>query len=119
MISKAARAFPAGVLSGPRWAGKTTLLRHAFAKADYRLLEDPAVVAAENAGEDIAAPVDHAGIDVAAGGDQADVFGNRRVCRTGPLAVDDPVEGVGISDIGGLHHDPRCWLAGRAGLACR
>jgi predicted AAA+ superfamily ATPase len=33
------------VLTGPRRAGKTTLLRRAFPKATYRLLEDPEVVA--------------------------------------------------------------------------
>src|SRR3546814_3272697 len=54
---------------------------------------------------------------MAAGGDQADVFGHRRVRRAGPLAVDDLVEGVGVADIGRLHRDPHCWLTGRAGLA--
>src|SRR5438128_282962 len=42
---RAARAFPAVVLTGPRRAGKTTLLRHVFPDASYRLLEDPDVVA--------------------------------------------------------------------------
>jgi uncharacterized protein len=45
-LSRAARAFPAVVLTGPRRAGKTTLLRHVFPSAGYRLLEDPAIVAA-------------------------------------------------------------------------
>lgn len=44
-IRKAARGFPAIVLSGPRRAGKTWLLRHLFPKADYVLCEDPDVVA--------------------------------------------------------------------------
>jgi predicted AAA+ superfamily ATPase len=44
-IEKAARAFPALVLTGPRRAGKTTLLRRAFPTAAYRLLEDPEIVA--------------------------------------------------------------------------
>ena len=44
-ISRAVRAFPALVLTGPRRAGKTYLLRRMFPKADYFLLEDPDVVA--------------------------------------------------------------------------
>lgn len=44
-IRKAARSFPATVLTGPRRAGKTWLLRHLFPRADYFLLEDPDVVA--------------------------------------------------------------------------
>jgi uncharacterized protein len=44
-LEKATRGFAALVLTGPRRAGKTTLLRRAFPKASYRLLEDPEVVA--------------------------------------------------------------------------
>lgn len=44
-LVRAARGFAALVLTGPRRAGKTTLLRHAFPQAAYRLLEDPEVVA--------------------------------------------------------------------------
>jgi predicted AAA+ superfamily ATPase len=44
-LLKAARNFPAIVLTGPRRVGKTSLLRHAVPKADYRLLEDPDVLA--------------------------------------------------------------------------
>ena len=44
-ILRAARAFPAIVITGPRRAGKTTLLRQLFPKAEYVLLEDPDIQA--------------------------------------------------------------------------
>ncbi|MBI4290428.1 MAG: ATP-binding protein [Betaproteobacteria bacterium] len=44
-LRKAARAFPAVILTGARRAGKTWLLKHCFSKASYRLFEDPDVVA--------------------------------------------------------------------------
>ena len=44
-IAGALKAFPALVLTGPRRAGKTRVLRKLFPKADYHLLEDPDVVA--------------------------------------------------------------------------
>jgi predicted AAA+ superfamily ATPase len=44
-VLRAARSFPALVLTGPRRAGKTVLLRHRFAGASYHLFEDPDVVA--------------------------------------------------------------------------
>lgn len=44
-IRRAARHFPALIVTGPRRAGKTTLLRRLFPGAVYRLLEDPDVVA--------------------------------------------------------------------------
>jgi hypothetical protein len=44
-LLKAAKHFPAVIVTGPRRAGKTTLLQRAFPKADYRLLEDPEIVA--------------------------------------------------------------------------
>ncbi len=44
-LKRAARAFPSLVLTGPRRSGKTYLLRHAFPRASYHLLEDPDVIA--------------------------------------------------------------------------
>jgi len=44
-LGRAQRQFPALVLTGPRRAGKTSLLRRALPDADYRLLEDPDVLA--------------------------------------------------------------------------
>jgi len=40
-LKSAAKGFPALIVTGPRRAGKTTLLRHIFPDADYVLLEDP------------------------------------------------------------------------------
>src|SRR6516164_6406823 len=45
VLVDAGRHFPAVVVTGPRRAGKTTLLRKLFAKAQYVLLEDPDVQA--------------------------------------------------------------------------
>jgi predicted AAA+ superfamily ATPase len=45
-LRRAANAFPALVVTGPRRAGKTFCLRHTFPKASYQLLEEPDVVAA-------------------------------------------------------------------------
>lgn len=44
-LRRAARAFPALILTGPRRAGKTTLLRVLFPDASYHLLEDPDTLA--------------------------------------------------------------------------
>lgn len=43
-VKSAAKAFPVVVLTGPRRAGKTFLLRHVLPGADYVLLEDPDVI---------------------------------------------------------------------------
>jgi predicted AAA+ superfamily ATPase len=44
-LAAAAHSFPAIVLTGPRRAGKTWLLRHLYPRAHYHLFEDPDVVA--------------------------------------------------------------------------
>lgn len=49
VIARAAKQFPAVVLTGPRRAGKTFLLQHLLPRASYRLLEDPAIIAAVRA----------------------------------------------------------------------
>lgn len=43
-LKAAAAGFPVLIVTGPRRSGKTTLLRRAFPKASYHLLEDPDVV---------------------------------------------------------------------------
>jgi len=45
VILRAVRHFPAVVVTGPRRAGKTTLLRELFPRAQYVLLEDPDIQA--------------------------------------------------------------------------
>jgi len=55
--------------------------------------------AAKNSGKDVALPVDHVGVGVSAGGDQADVFRHWSVRGAGPLAVNHFVEVVGLVDI--------------------
>ncbi len=78
-----------------------------------RLLLDPAAPAGrlarpvagapEDARKHVRLPIDHVGVAVATRRDQSDVFGNRRVCRTGPLAVHDLVEVVRRRNVGRFH----------------
>jgi predicted AAA+ superfamily ATPase len=44
-LLSASRHFSGLILTGPRRAGKTTLLRKLFPKAQYYLLEDPDIIA--------------------------------------------------------------------------
>ncbi len=44
-LAKASKQFPSVIVSGPRRAGKTFLLEHAFPRVSYQLLEDPDVLA--------------------------------------------------------------------------
>jgi hypothetical protein len=59
----------------------------------------------EDAGKDVRHPIDHVGVAVAAGGDQADVLGDGSVGGAGPLAINDFVEVVGRGDVGGLQDE--------------
>jgi len=45
ILGEASRHFPTVVVTGPRRAGKTTLLRKLFPRARYVLLEDPDIQA--------------------------------------------------------------------------
>jgi hypothetical protein len=60
--------------------------------------------APENAGKDVRFPIDRPGLGIALLGDQPDVLRDRRVRRARPLAIDDFMEIVRISDIGGLQY---------------
>ena len=75
------------------------------ASATARGLAGTVARASENPGKDVRLPVDEIGVVVLAGGDQADVFGNRGVGRARPLAIDDLVEVIGVRDIRRLQTD--------------
>jgi hypothetical protein len=81
-------------------ARRITLL-HAPATASR--LAGAVAGAAQHAGKDVAYPVDHVGVVVATLRDQADVFGDGGVGRTGPLAIDDLVEVRGVGHVRGQH----------------
>src|ERR1700730_12877588 len=68
-----------------------------------RRLAGPVAGAAEDAWEHVRFPIDHVSVGVAPRGDQPDVFRNRRVRRTGPLAVNHLVEIVRRRNVGWFH----------------
>ena len=80
-----------------RFGSRTVVLFYATASA--RGLARTVTGAPQNAGEHVRRPVDHVGVAVATLRDQADVFGNGSVSRTGPLTIDDLVEIGRIRDI--------------------
>ncbi len=110
-------AFAVLFLRRPRQAVLDVVLEvgaDALQPADgHRLLVHPAATAGrfagtianapQDAGKDIRAPVDHVGIRVAAGGNQADVLGNGGVGRAGPLTIHDLVEIVVAADVRRFH----------------
>jgi hypothetical protein len=59
--------------------------------------------ASENSRKYVRLPIDHVGVAIAAFGDQADVFGNRGVCGTGPLAIDHFVKVVRGRNVSRFH----------------
>ncbi len=88
--------------------------RDALQPADrHRLLLDPAAPAGrlarpvtsatEDAGEDIRFPIHHERVGIAPISDQPDVFRHRRMRRTRPLAIDDLVKIIRVTDVGRLH----------------
>src|SRR5215467_15810434 len=64
-------------------------------------LTRPVAGAPQNAGKDVRPPIDHEGVGIAPLGDQPDVFGDRRMRRAGPLAIDDFVKILWNADVGG------------------
>src|SRR5262245_5956298 len=55
--------------------------------------------ASQNAGKDVALPVQHKGSSVAALGDEPDVFGDGSVRGTGPLAIDHLVKVARVGNV--------------------
>ena len=64
--------------------------------------------AAEHARKHVRFPIDHVGVGVAARRDQPDVFGHRRVRRTGPLAIHHLVEIIRGRNVGRFHSHSSC-----------
>src|SRR6266446_1793792 len=69
------------------------------AAAAARGLARPVARAPEDAGKHVRFPVDHVGVGVTPCCNQPDVFGNGSVGGTGPLAIDNFMEVVGILDV--------------------
>ena len=65
-------------------------------------LARPVASAPQNRREDVRLPVQHIGLCVTAQCDQPDIFRHIGVRRTGPLAIDDFMKVVRISDVGGF-----------------
>src|SRR6185369_10600924 len=59
---------------------------------------------AENAGKDVRFPVDRPSLAKTPGGDQPDILRHRRVRRAGPLAIDNLMKIVGITDVRRLQY---------------
>src|SRR5258706_1695388 len=59
--------------------------------------------APQDAGKDVGLPVQHVGVGVAPLGNHPDILRHVRVRRAGPLAIDNLMEVIGISGIGGFH----------------
>src|ERR1700730_18604038 len=73
------------------------------AAAAARRLARTIAGASQNSRKLVRPPIDHVGIAITAVGDQADVFWNGCVRRTGPLAVDHFMEVVGRRNISRFH----------------
>src|SRR5882724_2032308 len=73
------------------------------AAAAARRLARTVAGASQNSGKHVRFPVDHIGVAITPFCNQTDVFGNWRVCRAGPLAIDNFVKVVWRRDISRFH----------------
>ena len=80
-------------------ANRDRLVLHA-APATGRFAR-PVAGAPENPWKDVGLPIHHVSVGVPARRDEANIFRNCRMRRTGPLAIDDFVEVIRVSGIGG------------------